>query len=42
MSPKVGLVEETKRGGEEGMILNNNKIDHIGVGTRHKETCWTC
>jgi hypothetical protein len=38
MYPKVLLVEETKGGGKEGKIVNNNEIYHICVGTRHNET----
>jgi hypothetical protein len=38
MYPKVGLVEETKGGGKEGKIVNNNEIHHICLGTRHNET----
>jgi hypothetical protein len=37
MYPKVGLVEETKGGGKEEKIVENNEIHHICVGTRHKE-----
>jgi hypothetical protein len=38
MYPKVGLIVETKGGGKEIKIVNNNEIHHICVGTRHKET----
>jgi hypothetical protein len=38
MYPKVRLIEETKGGGKDRKIANNNnKICHICVGTRHKE-----
>jgi hypothetical protein len=37
MYPKVGLVEETKRGGKDEEVVNN-KIHHIYVGTRHRKT----
>jgi hypothetical protein len=33
-----GTGRETKGGGEEGKIENNNEIHHICAGTRHKET----
>jgi hypothetical protein len=34
MYPRMGLVEETKGGGQEGSdIENNNEIYHICVGT---------
>jgi hypothetical protein len=39
MFPKVGLLQETKGGGKEKwQRINNNKINHICVGTRHKKT----
>jgi hypothetical protein len=41
MYPKMGLVEETMRGGKkERMIANNNEIYHICVGIRQNETHW--
>jgi hypothetical protein len=33
MYSKVGLSEETKGGGREGKIVNNNEAHHICVGT---------
>jgi hypothetical protein len=37
MFPKMGILEETKGGGKERKIVNNNKTHHICVQTRHKE-----
>jgi hypothetical protein len=40
MFPKVGLLEETKRGGKEEKDdrVNNNEMHNICVGTRHSKT----
>jgi hypothetical protein len=38
MYPKVGLVEETKKGGVERRKDNNNEVCHLCVGARHNET----
>jgi hypothetical protein len=34
---KVGLVEETKGGGKERKVMNNDEVHHTCVGTRYKE-----
>jgi hypothetical protein len=38
MYPKVGLLEETKRGRKEEKIANNNEPHHIYLEIRHNKT----